>query len=143
MPLKELACQVAAPPRFARRSHISSYSVEVVQISSYAMPNVSFFVTEDDVPVLIDRLNEDEEIAFLVRQGAATPQKRWFARFKAWMTRAAVKLESEGSREPFYAFPFALALLKRGVPYYARGFRLDSAIAAATASVAAKTLPRR
>ena len=53
------------------------------------------------------------------------PQKRWFARFKRWMARAAVKIEAQGLPATFYAFPSALALLKQGVPYYARGVQLD------------------
>ena len=58
------------------------------------------------------------------------PQKRWFARFKRWMARNAVTLEAQGGyREKFYVFPAALDLLKRGVPYYARGLPIDTATA--------------
>jgi hypothetical protein len=198
------------------------------------MPYLLFFVTEDDLPILIDRFNQDEEIAFLIPQEASTPrtyrsravrtvqtladgkhglwfvpggleqqsagppevpfsganphehmrltlwtrhlpytlaerftrrplisfwdgkellavsdlqfgargqyampasQKRWFARMKTWIARAAVKLEAQGSGEKFYAFPSALALLKRGVPYYANGFPLDREIAEAAMPV--------
>jgi hypothetical protein len=196
------------------------------------MPYLAFFVTGDDLPILIERLNQEEEVAYLIPQEPSTSlthrsravgavqtladgehalwfvpggleqqsggppevpfigisppehirltlwtrhlpytlkeritrralngfwdgkellaasdfqfgahggyvmpaaQKRWFARMKTWIARAAVKLEAEGSPGQFYAFPFALALLKRGVPYYANGYRLDTAIANATA----------
>jgi hypothetical protein len=58
--------------------------------------------------------------------------KRWYGRLKTWMARAAVKLEADGLPHKFYAFPFALALLKQGMPYQANGWRLDAAIAEAT-----------
>jgi hypothetical protein len=33
------------------------------------MPWLPFFIAEDDLPVLIDRFNQDEEIAYIVKDG--------------------------------------------------------------------------
>jgi len=38
------------------------------------MPEMSFFLDEHDVPFLLDRLNADSEIAFIVPDGATSPK---------------------------------------------------------------------
>jgi hypothetical protein len=46
----------------------------------YAMPWLPFFVAEDDLPVLIDRFNQDEEIAYVVKDAPDRPgAQRWRA----------------------------------------------------------------
>jgi len=59
---------------------------------------------------------------------------RWWNRLKAWMRREALALPTMDPRVTFWAFPFALALLKRGVPYYSRNWPLDEAIRNASVS---------
>lgn len=88
-------------------------------------PLIGFWADRDVLPVSdIQSGNRFEPVP--------KPETYWFARFKRWMARTAVKLEVPGWPVSLYAFPCALALLKQGVPYYAQGLRLDAAIAQAS-----------
>jgi hypothetical protein len=48
-----------------------------------------------------------------------------------WMRRAAAPLPTSHPHVTFWAFPFALEVLKRGTAYYANNWRLDESISEA------------
>jgi hypothetical protein len=66
-------------------------------------PIVQFFADEDDVPLLLNRLNEDPKLAFIVRDDPLLKVHR---------------------QVTFFAFPSALARLRSGIPYYANNWDL-------------------
>jgi hypothetical protein len=47
------------------------------------MPALSFFADEHDAKLLLERLNTDPEIAFLIADGPMTPQEVYYDRLKA------------------------------------------------------------
>ncbi len=51
---------------------------------------------------------------------------RWWKRLEAWLTETSTPIGEKSWA--FWAFPSALAKLKKGMTYYARGWELDEAI---------------
>jgi hypothetical protein len=66
-------------------------------------PIVQFFADEDDVPLLLNRLNEDPKLAFIVRDDPLLKVHR---------------------QVTFFAVPSALARLRSGIPYDANNWDL-------------------
>jgi hypothetical protein len=65
------------------------------------MPVISFFADENDVKILLDRLNADPEIAFIVPDGPLTPQEVYLDR----MNELRLPLGDEIKEFTFYTLP--------------------------------------
>lgn len=95
------------------------------------------------LPVLVSFWAEGRE--FLASSGfqwigghyGSAPREttRWWNRLKTWMRRVAVPLATLDPRVTYWSFPFALEVLKRGVPYYANNWPLNDSIRNASFSV--------
>jgi len=83
-----------------------------------------FFAVENDVQILLDQLNEDPELAFVVRGEVIRTHPATLIR----VTATPLKVHT---RVTFHAFPSALERLHRGIDHYAFNWNLGPALKSA------------